>query len=418
MFSETQRTSKLQSYTKVVTAIGCYWIFSIGTVFVNKYLLSSNALKLNAPLFITWFQCLVSVFICIILSKVSRFCPELLDLPEMTIHRNTCKKTLPLSLVFVGMIAFNNLCLQNVSVSFYYVSRSLSTVFSVVLTYLIMYKKAAPLATYCCFFIVFGFCLGVNQEDLSGSISTVGVFYGVLASFFVALYAFLTRSALKSVDNNLWKLAMYNNLNALILFIPLVALNGEIGEVINFPLLRDPAFWVPLVLSGFLGFMMSYVTGWQIQATSPLTHNISGTAKAAAQTVIAVIYWAEAKTALWWLSNFTVLFGSTAYTYVQKTLMDARLESEKLRQEEMSALSSKSQSTSQRPSVTIDANVINHERRQVASDTPVKVTVPPPKVPAGMPPMRDEIEMLRSGYKDQHGNATKTQGAELKIDIN
>lgn len=52
--------------------------------------------------------------------------------------------------------------------------------------------------------------------------------------------------------------------------------------------------------------------------TSALTHNISGTAKAAAQTLIAVIINSEIKTFLWWLSNIIVLFGSALYTYVQK----------------------------------------------------------------------------------------------------
>jgi hypothetical protein len=41
-------------------------------------------------------------------------------------------QVLPLSIVFVGMISFNNLCLNYVGVAFYYVGRSLTTVFNVV----------------------------------------------------------------------------------------------------------------------------------------------------------------------------------------------------------------------------------------------------------------------------------------------
>ena len=44
---------------------------------------------------------------------------------------------LPLSIVFVGMITFNNLCLKNVGVAFYTVGRSLTTVFNVVSIYLL-----------------------------------------------------------------------------------------------------------------------------------------------------------------------------------------------------------------------------------------------------------------------------------------
>lgn len=58
-----------------------------------------------------------------------------------------------------------------------------------------------------------------------------------------------------------------------------------------------------------------------MQVTSPLTHNISGTAKACAQTVIATMYYNEVKDFLWWFSNGVVLFGSAAYTQVKHTEM-------------------------------------------------------------------------------------------------
>ena len=45
---------------------------------------------------------------------------------------------MPLSIVFVLMITFNNLCLKKVGISFYYISRSLTTVFNVILTYSIL----------------------------------------------------------------------------------------------------------------------------------------------------------------------------------------------------------------------------------------------------------------------------------------
>ena len=53
------------------------------------------------------------------------------------------------------------------------------------------------------------------------------------------------------------------------------------------------------------------------QVTSPLTHNISGTAKACFQTVIASHWYGEYKPTMWWISNWVVLIGSMAYTYVR-----------------------------------------------------------------------------------------------------
>ena len=73
-----------------------------------------------------------------------------------------------------------------------------------------------------------------------------------------------------------------------------------------------------MVIGGVLGFAIGYVTGLQIQVTSPLTHNISGTAKACAQTVIATSWYHEVKPLLWWTSNIVVLFGSAAYTQVRR----------------------------------------------------------------------------------------------------
>lgn len=73
-----------------------------------------------------------------------------------------------------------------------------------------------------------------------------------------------------------------------------------------------------------------------MQVTSPLTHNISGTAKACAQTVIACIYYTEIKPVLWWVSNVVVLLGSAGYTEVrrremtvQQKVLEATRDSEK-----------------------------------------------------------------------------------------
>ena len=66
------------------------------------------------------------------------------------------------------MITFNNLCLKYVGVSFYYVGRSLTTVFNVAFTYLILGQKTSVRAILCCFIILLGFWLGVDQESNSG----------------------------------------------------------------------------------------------------------------------------------------------------------------------------------------------------------------------------------------------------------
>ncbi|VDN26691.1 unnamed protein product [Cylicostephanus goldi] len=69
-------------------------------------------------------------------------------------------------------------------------------------------------------------------------------------------------STLPIVGDSIWRLTMYNNLNAMVLFLPLI---GELGEVIYFRRLFNVLFWMWMSLSGVFGFAMGYVTGWQIQ---------------------------------------------------------------------------------------------------------------------------------------------------------
>lgn len=137
-------------------------------------------------------------------------------------------------------------------------------------------------------------------------------------------------------------------------------INGELSTILDYTGFGNTRFWVMMVAGGVFGFAIGYVTGLQIQVTSPLvnflkitfslmyscihvyligffsfllfssflflsflqTHNISGTAKACAQTVLATYWYSELKPLLWWISNWIVLFGSAAYTRVRQVEMD------------------------------------------------------------------------------------------------
>lgn len=168
-----------------------------------------------------------------------------------------------------------------------------------------------------CSVLTGGFWLGVDQEGLTGSLSWSGVFFGVLASAFVSLNAIFTKKVMPAVDGNIWRLSYYNNINASVLFLPLLLIFGDLGRLVHFSLLSDLWFWTMMTLGGVFGFAIGYVTGLQIKYTSPLTHNVSGTAKACAQTVIAVVLNSSSKTLLWWTSNMLILCGSSAYTWVR-----------------------------------------------------------------------------------------------------
>jgi GDP-fucose transporter C1 len=48
----------------IASVVGTYWVVSISMVYLNKVLMSNEGISIPAPLFVTWFQCVVTVLIC------------------------------------------------------------------------------------------------------------------------------------------------------------------------------------------------------------------------------------------------------------------------------------------------------------------------------------------------------------------
>lgn len=183
----------------------------------------------------------------------------------------------------------------------------------------LMFPHASPESLVCHHLVCLagGFWLGIDQEGAEGTLSWAGIVFGILASLCVSLNAIYTKKVLPAVDGSIWRLTFYNNINACVLFLPFMLLSGEVQTLYHFDKLGSLYFWGMMSLSGLFGFAIGYVTGLQIKFTSPLTHNVSGTAKACTQTVLAVCYYEETKSFLWWTSNMMVLGGSFAYTWVK-----------------------------------------------------------------------------------------------------
>lgn len=323
---------------QIAFVVFLYWVTSISMVFLNKYLLDSSSLQLNAPIFVTFYQCLVTTVLCKGLSTLAACFPGTLEFPTLCLDLRVARSVLPLSVVFISMITFNNLCLKYVGVAFYNVGRSLTTVFNVLLSYLLLKQTTSFYALLTCGIIIGGFWLGVDQEGMEGSLSWTGTLFGVLASLCVSLNAIYTKKVLPVVDGSIWRLTFYNNVIACVLFLPLLLLLGELQALRFFVQLGSAHFWGMMTLGGLFGFAIGYVTGLQIKFTSPLTHNVSGTAKACAQTVLAVLYYEETKSFLWWASNLMVLGGSSAYTWVRGWEMKKVQEEPSPKEEEKSSM--------------------------------------------------------------------------------
>ena len=285
-------------------------------VFINKALLSGPTTKLDAPFFITWYQCIVTVILCYILGETG-----IGNVPRFELKWGVLKEILPLSVVFTAMIVFNNLCLKWVEISFYHVARSLTIVFNVIFGFLILGNRTSLAAMGCCAIVISGYLVG-NKHELRWTVAGVG--YGLLASFFVALNSIVMKKKFPLVDNNPWKMTLYNNANAAVVFLPVIFYSGEVQTILQAEITRTGPFWILMTLSGGLGILMSFAYATQVKYTSPLTHNVSATAKSAAQSLLAWLVYRNPINALGAAGIMIVFLGSMAYTLVRMKEMNAR----------------------------------------------------------------------------------------------
>ncbi|VDQ06034.1 unnamed protein product [Trichobilharzia regenti] len=62
---------------------------SISLVFINKWLLSDKSVSLKAPLFITWFQCIVTALLCYLASYAALLLPSRVKFPQLNFSVRT-----------------------------------------------------------------------------------------------------------------------------------------------------------------------------------------------------------------------------------------------------------------------------------------------------------------------------------------
>jgi GDP-fucose transporter C1 len=117
----------------------------------------------------------------------------------------------------------------------------------------------------CCLIITVGYFAGLDQEGLSGGITLKGIIFGVLSSCCVSLNSIYTKKTLPFVDDSVWTLNYYNNLNASLMFIPLMFIFGELPHTVFVTQMTDLEFWGLMSLGGVMGVLIGFVTGLQIK---------------------------------------------------------------------------------------------------------------------------------------------------------
>jgi len=280
-------------------------------VILNKIALSGPLVNLQTPLFVTWIQLVITLICMMVLGLIGE---KYTLIPPFEFQRERVRKTIALSLIFLGMTVFNNLCLYYVEVSFYQVARGTTILFSVLFMYALLQTTISWDTIKPCLVVFVGFFVGCFGEVY---FSWGGTIFGVISSAFAALYIIYVKKTLPVVENNHWKLMMYNTVMSILLLIPLIIANGEHAIILDTPVLYEIGYWKIQLITGIFVFLVNIAIFLQIKYTSPLAHNVSGTIKNFFQTMIAIAYFQNEITIWGGIGSFLVIIGSFWYSYVK-----------------------------------------------------------------------------------------------------
>jgi len=300
---------------RIVIVVGFYFTVSICLVFLNKNVMSED---FGFPLFVTWCQLLISIGCVAVLGQLGKSNPMFSMIPPFEFDIEIAQKVMPLAVIFVGMMAFNNLCLYYVEVTFYQVVRSLTVCFTILFTHLILGIRTSPAAIRASFIVVAGFIIGsFGEVNFSG----LGLTFGVVSSCFVSLYSIYVKKIMAAVNGDQWKLLSYNTVLSLLLMVPFIWLSGEWEGLKENEMLWDLRTWVAIFFTGIFGFLINIAVFMQIKYTSPLTNNISGTLKSCIQTLFAMMIYKNPISFMNAVGIILVIVGSFVYSNVRYTEM-------------------------------------------------------------------------------------------------
>ncbi|XP_052821446.1 GDP-fucose transporter 1-like isoform X1 [Mya arenaria] len=318
---EDHHHSTRRHYWVVASVVLMYWSISISMVFLNKFILSGSFGEEDLTIFAAWFQSIAAVGFIWGVSLGGRKCK--IKIPKIEPNQLYSQTMIMLSMASVCCLTFNNLMLKHIGVAFYQVARSFTIIFTIIFSAVFLKKGLTTRAVCSCLLVVAGFFIGIDQEDVSGTLSVKGVIYGLMSSLSAAVSGILFKKAESLLERDSLKLAYYNNMNCVLLFLPLVLGSGQFVSVFRSEFIYQINFWLILCFTGVLSLCIGWVSALQIKHTSPIAHHLSINAKSVCQTVLAVLFYQETKTMYWWLGNFLVVAGVLFYT-LSRILEDSK----------------------------------------------------------------------------------------------
>lgn len=206
--------------------------------------------------------------------------------PKLNAEIKKLLKILPMSICFVGLVAFGNICLKYVQVSTYQLARSGSLIFTVIVSYFMLGQKQTWQSILACIIVCTGFLIGSLDRS---ALSVMGIITGLASSFCQVFYNVFMKKCMNYFNGDAVQLMKYNQCISTILLIPCIFLAQEMNLILDSAAFNidKPEFfrlWVLLILCGLLSMLLNYFTFLVVGYTSPVTFNVLGMFKSCAQT--------------------------------------------------------------------------------------------------------------------------------------
>eukprot|EP00918_Siedleckia_nematoides_P061430 GHVU01134111.1.p1 GENE.GHVU01134111.1~~GHVU01134111.1.p1 ORF type:complete len:456 (-),score=15.22 GHVU01134111.1:231-1535(-) len=300
---------------KIILVTGMYCLASIGLVFVNRITFTH---VFPYPVFVSWWQQVVGLTLFRIFARIGRSVPLFSFFPEVTFEGPLLIKTIPLSVSFVLMVGLANVTLKFIQVSTYQVARSLTLLFNLILSILILKTRVSARCWIACAIVIAGFIVGGLDTS---TMSLIGLVFGGLSSLCQAYYNVTIKNSMSLFDGDANKLLCYNLFISSFLFIPFIFICGEGASFAHLPFeLGDPRtmrIWGCLMGSGVLGISLTGVIYHVINLTGPVSFNIVGYAKACVQSLGGIVVLHEPYTLQSISGIGLTLFGSFYYSRIK-----------------------------------------------------------------------------------------------------
>lgn len=303
-----------------LSAIFFYAAASFAIVVLNKIILSHYDFK--AVWFMTLSHQVVSLLM-ILLMKVATN-----QLQNMSLYNHTiAMAAIPLAITFAVDVILGMIALQYVAIPMFTALRRLTTLFNVILQYVVFNQLKSRSVLLCIAMMVIGALVagyGDLQYDLLGyvivfgnNLTTAGrqTLVKWLANRTAAVSSKGNAKSQDKKDTNQSLQTLYYNA---LLSIPLLAagcfLTGEIHQVREFPSLYDAHFQLSFLVSAVNAFLVNYSSNLCTVVTDQTTTSVTGQAKNLFTMMFSILFMSKAWPTPSLLMGLTIgIIGSTMY---------------------------------------------------------------------------------------------------------